>query len=102
MSGNSEKRSRHVERLVLGNRAAFRLGLGAEVRGDIALNLPSPEALLYALLVITAILIAIIVVRPSITVATPGKMLAFVAFCVLPVLCGSMAASTDIEALQAN
>jgi NapC/NirT cytochrome c family protein len=97
MSGNSEKRSRHVERFVLGNRVALRQGLGAEVRGDIALNLPSPEALLYALLAITATLIAIIVVRPSITVSTPGKMLAFVAFCVLPILCGSMAASTHIE-----
>jgi cytochrome c-type protein NapC len=67
------------------------------VRGDIALNLPSPETLLYALLVITAVLIAIIVVRPAITVSVAGKMLAFVAFCILPVLCGSMAASTHIE-----
>jgi len=67
------------------------------VRGDIALNLPSPETLLYALLVITAVLIAIIVGRPSITVSAAGKMLAFVAFCVLPVVCGSMAASTHIE-----
>jgi hypothetical protein len=65
--------------------------------GDIALNLPSPEALLNALLVITAILIAIIVFRPSITVSTAGKMLVFFAFCILPVLCGSMAASTHIE-----
>jgi hypothetical protein len=65
--------------------------------GDIALNLPSPETLLYAPLVITALLIAIIVARPSIRVSTTGKMLAFVAFCVLPVLCGSMAASTHIE-----
>jgi cytochrome c-type protein NapC len=61
------------------------------------LNLPSPETLLYALLVTRALLIAINVVRPSIRVSTTGKMLAFVAFCVLPVLCGSMAASTHIE-----
>jgi short-subunit dehydrogenase involved in D-alanine esterification of teichoic acids len=58
----------------------------------VALSLPSPETLLYALLVITALLIAIIVARPSITVSTTEKMLAFVAFCVLPVLCGSKAA----------
>jgi hypothetical protein len=58
----------------------------------IALSLPSPKTLLYALLVITALLIAIIVARPSITVSTTGKMLAFVAFCALPVLCGSVAA----------
>jgi len=55
----------------------------------IALNLPSPVTLLYALLVITALLIAIIVARPSITVSGTGKMVAFVAFCVLPVLCGA-------------
>jgi nitrate/TMAO reductase-like tetraheme cytochrome c subunit len=61
------------------------------------LNLPTPETLLYALLVITAILIAVFVVRPAITASGAGKMLAFVAFCVLPILCGSMAASTHIE-----
>ena len=62
-----------------------------------ALNLPSPEMLLYALLMITALLIATIVVRPAITSSVTGKMLAFIAFCILPVLCGSMAASTHIE-----
>jgi cytochrome c-type protein NapC len=53
--------------------------------------------LLYALLVIAALLIDTIVVKPAITSSVTGKMLAFIAFCILPVLCGSMAASTHIE-----
>jgi len=61
------------------------------------MNLPSPETLLYALLVLTAILITAIVVRPAITASSAGKVLAFTAFCVLPVLSGAMAASTHIE-----
>jgi len=48
--------------------------------------------LLYALLVIAALLIDTIVVKPAITSSVTGKMLAFIAFCILPVLCGSMAA----------
>jgi cytochrome c-type protein NapC len=61
------------------------------------LNLPPPETLLYALLVVSAILIAVVVIRPALTRTVAGKILAFVAFCILPVLCGSMAASTHIE-----
>jgi cytochrome c-type protein NapC len=47
--------------------------------------------------VIAALLIDTIVVKPAITSSVTGKMLAFIAFCILPVLCGSMAASTHIE-----
>lgn len=61
------------------------------------MNLPTPETLLYALLAITAILIAAIVVRPTMTASTAGKVLTFAAFCILPMLCGAMAASTHIE-----
>jgi len=60
-------------------------------------NLPSPEALLYALLAVTAVLIAIIVFRPSLTGSREGKVFAFVAFCILPILGGSLAASTHID-----
>ena len=61
------------------------------------MSLPSPAALLYASLVVSAVLIAIIVIRPSLTASREGKIFAFVAFCVLPVLCGSLAASTHVE-----
>jgi cytochrome c nitrite reductase small subunit len=61
------------------------------------LNIPSPATLLYVLLAISAVLIAIIVTRPSLTVSREGKMVAFVAFCVLPIVCGSMAASEHLE-----
>lgn len=61
------------------------------------MSLPTPLFLLYALLAISALLIAIIVFRPSITARREGKILAFVAFCILPVVCGSLAASTHIE-----
>src|SRR5450432_2352698 len=45
-----------------------------------SLNIPSPATLLYVLLAISAVLIAIIVTRPSLTVSREGKMVAFVAF----------------------
>jgi cytochrome c-type protein NapC len=61
------------------------------------LNLPAPETLLYTLLVVSAALIAIVVIRPGVTRSAAGKALVFVAFCILPVLCGSMAATTHIE-----
>jgi cytochrome c-type protein NapC len=60
-------------------------------------NLPSPAALLYALLAVTAVLIAIIVFRPSLTSSREGKILAFMAFFVLPILGGSLAASEHID-----
>jgi cytochrome c-type protein NapC len=61
------------------------------------LNLPSLATLLYALFAISAVLIAIVVVRPSLTVSREGKIIAFVAFCVLPIVCASMAASEHLE-----
>jgi cytochrome c-type protein NapC len=61
------------------------------------LNLPSPETLLYGLLGISATLVGIIVLRPSLTASREGKIFAFVAFFILPVLCGSLAASEHIE-----
>src|ERR1700733_10390406 len=60
-------------------------------------TLPPVETLLYGLLVITAILIAAIVFRPSLTATREGKVFAFVAFCILPVVCTSMAASAHLQ-----
>jgi len=61
------------------------------------LHLPSPEALLYILLVISAVLIATIAFRPAVTRSREGKMLAFVAFLILPVLCMMWGASEHIN-----
>jgi cytochrome c-type protein NapC len=61
------------------------------------LNLPSPAALLYSLLVISAFLIALIVVRPSITASREGKILAFIAFLILPTLCVAWGGTEHIE-----
>jgi cytochrome c-type protein NapC len=60
-------------------------------------NLPSPLALLYVLLLISAAMIALIVLRPSITASREGKMLAFVAFLILPVLCMAGGASEHLD-----
>jgi hypothetical protein len=61
------------------------------------LHLPSPEGLLYILLVVSAVLIATIVARPAITGSREGKMLAFVAFLILPVLCTTWGATEHID-----
>lgn len=61
------------------------------------MHLPSPEVLLYTLLVVSAALITLIVLRPAITGSREGKMLAFVAFLILPVLCMLWGASEHIN-----
>jgi cytochrome c-type protein NapC len=60
-------------------------------------TLPGPEALLYAALVISVMLVAIIVVRPSVTTTRGGKIFAFLALFILPILCAFGAASDHIE-----
>jgi cytochrome c-type protein NapC len=59
--------------------------------------LPGPNALLFALIAVTIIVVAMVVIRPSITMTREGKMLAFVGFCVLPILCGTLGASEHFE-----
>lgn len=61
------------------------------------MHLPSPEALLYILVLVSALLIAAVVVRPAITSTREGKILAFVGFVVLPVLCNTWGAAEHIE-----
>jgi cytochrome c-type protein NapC len=61
------------------------------------LYLLSPATLLYALLLISGVLIATIVFRPAITNSPEGKMLAFVGFLILPVLCMFWGASEHID-----
>jgi cytochrome c-type protein NapC len=60
-------------------------------------HLPSPSALLDILLVVSVVLIAIIAFRPAITHNREGKMLAFVAFLILPVVCMLWGASEHID-----
>ncbi len=61
------------------------------------MHLPTPDGLLYILLVVSVVLIAIIVARPAITGSREGKMLAFMAFLVLPVLCTAWSATEHID-----
>jgi cytochrome c-type protein NapC len=46
-----------------------------------------PIEILVALIAVTIVLAAVFFVRPSVTAGATGKVLAFVALCVLPVLC---------------
>ena len=61
------------------------------------MSLPSPDALLYSLLFIAAVLIGAIVARPGLTKSKEGKIMAFLAFLVLPVLCAAWGGSQQIE-----
>jgi cytochrome c-type protein NapC len=60
-------------------------------------NLPGPETLLFAALFLAVALIAIIVLRPSLTATRGGKISAFIAFFLLPVLTMFAAGSEHIE-----
>ena len=59
--------------------------------------LPGPSALLLTLIGLSVILVAIILVRPSVTDNRGGKILAFVAFFILPMFCGSWGAAEHYE-----
>jgi cytochrome c-type protein NapC len=61
------------------------------------LNLPAPSVLLFSLLALTAVLVAIFVARPGITKSREGKILAFVAFVILPVFCISWGTTEHID-----
>jgi len=54
-------------------------------------------AILVAVILFSIVLIAWLVLRPSITVTRGGKMLAFVALLVFPVLAGGMGVNLHIE-----
>lgn len=62
--------------------------------GDI---LPGPATLLYFLIAIAILLVAIVIVRPSITASRGGKVLAFVVLFLLPALVASLGASEHME-----
>jgi cytochrome c-type protein NapC len=56
-----------------------------------------PTGILVALIVLTIVLTAVFVVYPSITAGATGKILAFVALCVLPALCIGGGMSTQMQ-----
>ena len=56
-----------------------------------------PTGILVALIVLTIALTAVFLVRPSITAGATGKILAFVALCVLPGLCVVAGMSTHMQ-----
>ena len=54
-----------------------------------------PIGLLIALIVLTIVLVAVFIVRPSFTAGTAGKILAFIALCALP---GALHRSGNVHA----
>lgn len=59
--------------------------------------MPYSEEALVAVVVVAIALIALVVLRPSLTAARGGKVLAFLAFLVLPVLATAMGLSAHME-----
>src|SRR5271168_3569498 len=59
--------------------------------------MPSPLTILYFFLGVTIVLLILILVRPALTATMGGKILAFVAFFALPVLCGVWGLSEHFE-----
>jgi hypothetical protein len=56
-----------------------------------------PTGILVALIILTIVLAAVFLADPSITARVTGKILAFVALCLLPVLCISTGMSTHMQ-----
>jgi len=56
-----------------------------------------PTGFIYAVLIITLALIAVVVVAPSITITRSGKILAFLALFIFPILAGSLGYEQHME-----
>ena len=56
-----------------------------------------PTGILVALISLTIVLAGVFLVRPSITAGVTGKILAFVALCILPALCIATGMSTHMQ-----
>lgn len=59
--------------------------------------MPLETSLIVALVLLSIALIAAFVVRPGITVTRDGKIVAFVVFFLLPILCATMGVSSELE-----
>jgi cytochrome c-type protein NapC len=58
---------------------------------------PSPVILLYVLIGVTIVLVATVLLRPSLTVTRGGKQLAFVVLFLMPVVVATMGAEQHLE-----
>ena len=56
-----------------------------------------PQALVFLLIGVSSALILLVVIRPSITASREGKILAFLAFFIVPVVAASVGASEHLE-----
>ena len=59
--------------------------------------MPGPLAILFVLLGTTIVLLLVLVARASLLITPAGKVLAFLAFCALPVVCGLWGLSEHLE-----
>src|SRR6266852_1912362 len=59
--------------------------------------MPVETTLIIVLLLFSATLIGVFVVRPGITVTRGGKIMAFLVLLLLPILCGAMGISSELE-----
>lgn len=59
--------------------------------------MPLETTLIITLLLLSIVLIGIIVARPSLTATHGGKIMAFVVFLFLPILCAAMGVSSELE-----
>lgn len=59
--------------------------------------MPLQTSLIIALVLFSAALIGVLVARPGLTATRGGKMMAFLVFFLLPILCFGMSASSELE-----
>jgi nitrate/TMAO reductase-like tetraheme cytochrome c subunit len=59
--------------------------------------MPGPLAILFVLLGTTIILLVVLQLRAPLTATPAGKILAFLAFCALPILCGFWGLNEHLE-----
>ncbi|MGH9505204.1 MAG: NapC/NirT family cytochrome c [Terriglobales bacterium] len=59
--------------------------------------MPTPTILIVVLVLFSAVLIGVLVARPGITATRGGKILAFLVLFFLPVFCGVMGVSSEME-----
>ena len=59
--------------------------------------MPLQTTFIIALVFFSIVLIGVLVVRPGITATGGGKIMAFVVLLVLPILCGAMGISSEVE-----
>ena len=59
--------------------------------------MPLPTTLLLSLILLSAVLIGVFVLRPAVTATRGGKVIAFLVFFLLPLLCAGMGVSSEMQ-----